>query len=332
MKRTHLGIAGLLLACSMLSTGCKPAPAKAPEAIDFHGKDIGKIKKSTGQPLTLQDLSSEAKEIGKITKSTGAVSIISGIDIITLTEAGLKLKTGDKIKTDEGDVEIEMNDGALMKVSPFTVASSAERVEKKRILLWKKDEDVRRVTCYVGKIWFKSGEKSEKKNYLQTPTAVCALRGADGDVGFDNKSSFLNMYHGTVTIQGNVNQGAFGNFGRNTAAGSAVYNAISRAIQAAESARVAGRQEPAKEILDLLAEKAVLAVGLDAADALLLCPDPAVHAYASDCWLIAKTKADAHDGRIVDKFTSSAEWFDTYKLLTSHEKKCVKCKKCAPSD
>ena len=241
------------------------------------------------------------KEIGKVSKFSGVVSILSGSEVLKVTAVGQKLKTGDRIKTDEGEVEVEMTDGAMMKVSPYTVAGSDERVEKKGILFWKKDEDARRVTCYVGKLWFKSGEKSEKKNYLQTPTAVCALRGSDGDVGYDNKSSFLNMYHGTVAIRGDVSQGSFGNFGRNTAAGSAVYNAISRAIQAAASASVpsAGQSEAAKEIVDLKTEKAVLAAVQAAAEALLSNPDPVVQAEAQAVAVIAQAEAKALDARIV---------------------------------
>jgi hypothetical protein len=83
---------------------------------------------------------------------------------------------------------------------------------------------VRRVTLFVGKLWFKSG-KSERKNYLQTPTAVCGVRGSALDWGFDSQQTFMNIYEGSADIVGNVFEQFFDDPGIDAATKNQVYQA-----------------------------------------------------------------------------------------------------------
>ena len=117
-----------------------------------------------------------AEPIAKISSFKGEVVLQSGSNISDVTEIGLPLMEGDRIQTKDGEVEITFNDGAVMKVSPFTSTMIQEREEEKGWWIFKTKKAVRRLTIFVGKVWLKSGV-SKRKNYLQTPTAVCGLRG-----------------------------------------------------------------------------------------------------------------------------------------------------------
>ena len=126
-----------------------------------------------------------AAPIAKITHFKGEAVIQTGEAFAPVAQIGQPLHTGDRIQTRQGEVELTFTDGAVLKVRPFTNASVDERDEEKGFWIFKEKKPVRRLTCFVGKMRFKSGA-SDRANYLQTPTSVCALRGSEGDVGFDN--------------------------------------------------------------------------------------------------------------------------------------------------
>ena len=92
---------------------------------------------------------------------------------------------------------------------------------------------MRRVTCFVGKLWFKSGA-SKRKNYLQTPTAVCGLRGSNADVGYNpaELQSLLNIYAGEAAVVGTFMQGFFNDPGISAAKKSEVFNQLKAAVAA----------------------------------------------------------------------------------------------------
>lgn len=123
-----------------------------------------------------------AKPIATISAFKGEVVIQSGPDIADAKEIGQPLMEGDRIQTKDGEIEITFNDGAVMKVRPFTSTMIQEREEETGWWIFKTKKAVRRLTIFVGKIWLKSGV-SKRKNYLQTPTAVCGLRGTTMNAG-----------------------------------------------------------------------------------------------------------------------------------------------------
>ena len=128
--------------------------------------------------------------IAKISGFKGEVIIQSKANIFDLTKIGRPLMEGDRIQTRQGEAKITFNDGAVMKVRPWSSAMISEREEETGWWIFKTRKAVRKITCFVGKLWFKSGA-SKRKNYLQTPTAVCGLRGSEASVGFDNIVSYL---------------------------------------------------------------------------------------------------------------------------------------------
>jgi hypothetical protein len=176
-----------------------------------------------------------ASQVAKVTSFDGDVVILQGKQVTKVTRMGQAVMAGDRIQTQQGTVQITFEDGAVMKVNEFTTAMVQEREEESGFAFWKKKETVRRITAFVGKLWFKSGA-SEKKNFLQTPTAVCGLRGTDGEIGYDNLNSYLNMYSGQAEVVGNVVRGVFNNPGVSAATQNAVYQALQNAANAMAAA------------------------------------------------------------------------------------------------
>ena len=226
-----------------------------------------------------------AQVIGKIASFKGDVLILSGNTISKVTKVGQAVHEGDRIQTKQGNAEVKTTDGATLTVTPFSHAMIEERPETKGMLFWKKKQDVRRVTCIVGKLGFKSG-KSKKKNYVQTPTAVCALRGTHVEVGYDNKTSYLNLLSGAVDVVGNMVRGIF-----NIAPGVASDNSAYQAVLAAQRAIHTARQPGATRAQITAAKIAVQNAIREAAQALLDIPDSTIARQAAQTAAIATARA-----------------------------------------
>ena len=182
-----------------------------------------------------------AKSVAKISSFQGEVVIRSGTMVYRLDQTGVVLNDGDQIQTKDGEIEITFNDGAVMKVRPFSTTMIQEREEKSGFLFFKTKKLVRRITCFVGKLWFKSGS-SNRKNFLQTPTAVCGIRGSEGDLGYDNVNTYLNMYVGDADVLGNVIKGFFEDPGIDEATKNTIYQALANAYQASQDAELSGKE------------------------------------------------------------------------------------------
>ena len=174
-----------------------------------------------------------AGTIAKIARYSGAVYVQSGTKIKRVTQTGQNLFDGDLVQTKKGTVQITFNDGAIIKVSAFTSTKIQEREERSGFI-FKTRQAVRRLTCFAGKFWFKSGA-SKRKNYLQTPTAVMGVRGSDDDVGFDpgTQQSYSYVYSGKLDVEGTVvKQQLFNTFGLQAARQSPVYSQMGNAQNA----------------------------------------------------------------------------------------------------
>jgi len=162
-----------------------------------------------------------AKPVAKLTAFKGEVLVLSGTGVKQITQKGVVLNEGDKIQTKNGEAEVTFDDGAVMKLSPFTSSMVQEREEESG-WLFKTKNPVRRLTVFVGKLWFKSGS-SQKKNFVQTPSAVCGLRGTELEVGYDNVKSYLNTISGETQTLGEFLKGFFDNPGVDAATKNEVY-------------------------------------------------------------------------------------------------------------
>ncbi|MCG6538396.1 MAG: FecR family protein, partial [Syntrophales bacterium LBB04] len=126
-----------------------------------------------------------AAQIGKVASFKGDVTLSSAGVITKLTKPGIVLNDGDLIQTRDGEVQISFTDGAVLKLNPYSQTVLQERTEQRGAWIFKTKENARRVTCFAGKLWFKSGTASSTKNFLQSPPAVAGLWGADGDFGYN---------------------------------------------------------------------------------------------------------------------------------------------------
>ena len=174
--------------------------------------------------------------VGKISSFSGDVTVLSGKKVYNVSQVGQVVNVGDRVQTKDGEAEIRFMDGAIMKVSPYTTTMVQQREEETGFWPFKTKQIVRRLTCFVGKLWFRSGS-DVKTNYLQTPTAVAGLRGSEAAVGFDNATSYLDMVSGDLfETYGNFVEGFFDNPGVDAATKNQVFLALEQAAETGDEA------------------------------------------------------------------------------------------------
>ena len=177
-----------------------------------------------------------ATPIASISAFDGDVSILSDYKMTKVTQAGQVLKQGDRVQVKVGFATVTFNDGATLNVNPYSSAMIQEQEEETGFWIFKVKKTVRRITCFIGKLKFKSG-KSIQDNYLQTPTAVAGLRGTEAEVGYDNVNNYLNMISGELaTTYGDFLRGFFENPGVDAAAQNQVFQALEAAAAASKAA------------------------------------------------------------------------------------------------
>ncbi len=192
-----------------------------------------------------------AKPIAKISSFKGEAIIMSGTKIIKVTMIGQTLNEGDRIQTREGEAEVTFNDGAVLKIRHFSSTMINEIEEKSGWWFFKTKRLTRRITCFVGSLWFKSGA-SKRKHYIQSPTAVCGVRGSVLEFGYDLVNNYLNTIEGAVDVLGPVIEGFFKDLGKDPSTQSNVYSKISEAYE-----------HPGNEVLRLEAIKETLVTLLE---------------------------------------------------------------------
>ena len=180
------------------------------------------------------------KTIAKIAGFRGEVIILSGEKVSMATDVGQILFEGDRMQTGRSEVQIAFDDGAALYVKPFTSIMIQESEEERGFWVLKGRKGVRRITCFVGKIRFDSGT-SKKKNYLQSPTAVCELSGSDADFGYDNITTYLGIYKGKADCRGKVIEEFFPDPRINAAAVNEVYQSLAKAHEKAKQAKATGK-------------------------------------------------------------------------------------------
>lgn len=186
-----------------------------------------------------------ATPIAKITQFKGEVLIVSGDQISKVTVVGHPINHGDSLQTKNGEAQVTFSDGALMTIRPYTSTVIQEAEEEKGWFLFKAKDLVRRITCQVGNLWFKSGA-SARNNYLQSPTAVCGLRGSATEWGYNNAMTYLNQTEGGSDLMGPVQRVTADFFkalqanAQQYAGQNPVYNKLNDAYNKAEQANRTG--------------------------------------------------------------------------------------------
>ncbi|MDF1593686.1 MAG: hypothetical protein P1P89_19430 [Desulfobacterales bacterium] len=196
-----------------------------------------------------------ATPIASISAFDGEVSILSDYKIVKVTRAGQVLKQGDRVQVKVGFAAVTFNDGATLNVNPYSSALIQEQEEETGFWIFKVKKTVRRITCFIGKLKFKSG-KSIQDNYLQTPTAVAGLRGTEAEVGFDNVNNYLNMISGELAATyGDFIRGFFENPGVDAATKNQVFQALEKAKDTAETGNQQAAQVAALEVIQTAAQE-----------------------------------------------------------------------------
>jgi len=224
-----------------------------------------------------------SKPIAVVFSSYGEVIVQSG-EIFMISKPALQLKDGDRIQTKQGRVTINFEDGAVMKISPFSHITIRQREEKHELWIFTPKRAVRRITCFIGKVWFKTGV-SKRRNYLQTPTAACGVRGTEVEIGYNNVESLLNVLSGAVDKVGVWKEGAFTEPGQEAALNNRVYRAFLRAYEATEKGKATR-----KKVDGAKAKVEVYRAIKEAADELRKHPDAIVGGEAQ----VARNTAAAH--------------------------------------
>ena len=231
--------------------------------------------------------------IGKVSSFKGEVIVTVDSRIERMTQPGIMLNDGDMVQTKSGEAQITFNDGAVLKISPYSQTMIQERQEQSGVWIFKTRLYARRVTCLVGKLWFKSGAPGAQ-NYLQTATAVAGIRGSDGDFGYDNQRSFLNMYSGEATVAGSMVRGLFQEPGITAAQRSAIFQKTERAFaMKTETDRInaATASNNQKALNTSSVVVAILNIGKDVSTLIASSnPDPAARQQAQLSTALANTK------------------------------------------
>jgi len=230
-----------------------------------------------------------ATPIATISAFDGEVSILSDYKIVKVTQAGQVLKQGDRVQVKVGFATVKFNDGATLNVNPYSSALIQEQEEESGFWIFKVKKTVRRITCFIGKLKFKSGN-SIKDNFLQTPTAVAGLRGSESEWGHDNVNNYLNMISGElVATYGEFLRGFFENPGVDAAAKNQVFQALESAAKASEEAVAKGDNKSLQ-----VAQVAALEAIQTAAQTLLdNNPDPVVKKQAEQ--VVVQTQEQIKD-------------------------------------
>lgn len=224
-----------------------------------------------------------SKPVAVVFSSQGEVIVQSG-EIFMITRPALELKDGDRIQTKQGRVTINFEDGAVMKISPFSHVTIRQREEKHEFWFFKPKRDVRRITCFIGKLWLKTGV-SKRRQYLHTPTAACGVRGTELEVGYNNVESLLNVLSGAVDKVGVWKEGTFTEPGEEAALKNRVYRAFLKAYEATEKGKATRKKVDAAK-----GRVEVYRTLKEAADKLRKNPDPIVAGEAQ----VARNLAAAH--------------------------------------
>jgi hypothetical protein len=242
-----------------------------------------------------------SEPIAVVFSSYGEVIVQSG-EIFMISKPALELKDGDRIQTKQGKVTINFEDGAVMKVSPFSHVTISQREEKHELWLFRPKRAVRRITCFIGKLWFKAGV-SKRRNYLQTPTAACGVRGTEVEIGYNNLESLLHVISGAVDKIGLWREGDFAEPGEAVTLKDRVYRAFLRAYEETEKAKSVRR----KPIDVAKARVAAYRVIKEAADKLRRHPDAIVAGEAEVAANVAAAYIAAAEAEVAVQRLMEAE-------------------------
>src|ERR1051325_8899288 len=104
-------------------------------------------------------------------------------NFVRVAQQGTGLANGDFVRTMNGRANILFTDQSVITLSEGTTVQIQERMLAGSVS--------RRITQYIGNLWFNITKVTGTETTLETPTAVAAIRGTQGtqEVPNDNQST-----------------------------------------------------------------------------------------------------------------------------------------------
>ena len=240
------------------------------------------------------------ESIARLTKFTGTVMIKSKGAWGIKPEKNLPLYSGDKLVTRIGTATITFNDGAVMDLRGNSNLMISEREEEEGVR--KKVKVVkRRLRLLLGKLLFRTG-RAKVKTSLETPTAVCGIRGTAGTLSIDaGGQSYIHFTEGGVSYTvGEFIKGVAGPVPDGLAdlhpvqrAARVAYMAAQHAAQAADLAASGDITEADAALAGAQAAEAAALEARAAAKAMENHPDPMIQGMARQAVRAAELAIDA---------------------------------------
>lgn len=101
-------------------------------------------------------------------------------------ELNMPIVAKDRIRVEEGTVEIEYDDGSILKIRPYTDLTLDQIKKKRKILgLWTKTYLSRLISIFAGKVSGIIKKRRDLVTEFETPTIVAGVRGTILDIVVD---------------------------------------------------------------------------------------------------------------------------------------------------
>ena len=257
-----------------------------------------------------------SEPLAQLTEFSGTVIVQSRGDWGVKPEKGLALYSNDKVVTRTGTAVVTFNDGAVVEIKANTNLLIEEQEKTGTV--------TRNLRLLLGKVLFKTGKASGTKTNLQTPTAVCGLRGTAGtlSIGVDGKSYINFTEGGTSFTVGDFLSGVAKDVPPELADLNPAQRAAFVAAAAADQAKNAAQASSDGKISDpqaaYAAAKAAEAAAVEAkaaAETMLNNPDPAVKQQAQNALNAANQAIEAakeQQQKAIDQGAKPGEGPTTY--------------------
>lgn len=205
----------------------------------------------------------KAKQVATLSSYSGKVIIRSQGSWGVKPQNGLPLYSGDKVVTRIGNATLSFDDGAVIRIannSNLTV----EEVEEKKGFFTRTRSVKRRLRLLLGKLRFATGRNATAKTVLETPTAVCGLRGTAGLLSIDaDGKTYIQFTEGGKEYQlGEILSGEAPDVPAEIADMNPAQLAAFVAATAADQAAAAGTDEAAQAAALAAAREALAAANL----------------------------------------------------------------------
>ena len=135
------------------------------------------------------------KYVGKITRVKGEVRLKSDKRVqagkwLRVKKGGVRVFSGDEIRTLVGEAELTFNDGSVIKVKRNTHFMVEERSTKKSFFSFVSPGTINRnIKVFIGSLWAKITPKKGKWTSFESKSAVAGIRGTTVSLSVDSSGN-----------------------------------------------------------------------------------------------------------------------------------------------